>query len=57
MATYRVLVKSYINHSIVEEGAIVEYDGEPAENLEPIDRPVVEVAAAREKVARRSRDG
>lgn len=40
MAKYRVLQKSFINNSIVEEGAVVEYDGEAGPNLEPIDPPV-----------------
>jgi len=33
---YRVLEKSLIGNTIHEEGAIVEYDGLPAENLEPL---------------------
>lgn len=36
MAQYKVLQKSFINGSIVEEGAIVEFDGTPHENLEPV---------------------
>lgn len=34
MAQYRVLATSFINNSIVEEGAVVEYDGKPGSNLE-----------------------
>lgn len=34
MAQYRVLTKSYINDTIVEEDAIVEFDGKPGSNLE-----------------------
>jgi hypothetical protein len=34
MAQVRVLQKSYIGSRIVEEGEIVEYDGEIADNLE-----------------------
>lgn len=37
MAQYKVLAKSFINNSIVEEGAIVEYDGKPGTNLELIE--------------------
>lgn len=37
MPKYRVRTKSFINHTIVEEGAIVNYDGIPGPNLEPID--------------------
>ena len=33
---YKVLTKSFINGSIVEEGEIVEYDGRPGSNLEPV---------------------
>lgn len=40
MAQYRVLTKSYINNSIVEEGAVVEYDGKPGSNLELIEDEV-----------------
>jgi hypothetical protein len=38
---YRVLVRSFINNSIREEGEIVEYDGKPGSNLEPVgeDKP------------------
>jgi hypothetical protein len=36
MAQVRVLQKSYINNRIVEEGEIIEYDGELSENLEPV---------------------
>lgn len=40
MAQYRVLTKSFINNSIQEEGAIVEYDGKPGSNLELVeDKP------------------
>lgn len=34
MAQYRVLAKSFINDTIVEEGEIVNYDGKPGANLE-----------------------
>jgi len=37
MAQYRVLQKSFINDQIVEEGDIIEYDGEASVNLEPLD--------------------
>ena len=33
---YRVLTKSFINNAIREEGDIVEYDGKPGSNLEPV---------------------
>lgn len=34
MAQYRVLTKSFINNSIVEEGEVIEFDGKPGSNLE-----------------------
>ena len=34
MPKYRVLAKSFINNTVVEEGAVVEYDGQPGSNLE-----------------------
>ena len=36
MAKYRVLTRSFINLQTFEPGDEVEYDGEPADNLEPI---------------------
>ena len=42
MAKYRVKEKSFIGHSIVEEGTIVEYDGVPGNNLEPLDVPAAQ---------------
>lgn len=37
MPQYRVLTKSFINNTIVEEGAIVEFDGKAGSNLELIE--------------------
>lgn len=37
MPKYRVLAKSFIDNRLVEEGTIVDYDGQPGENLEPLD--------------------
>ena len=34
MAQYRVLQKSFINGQLLEEGAVVEFDGEASDNLE-----------------------
>jgi hypothetical protein len=34
MPQYRVLQKSFIGNRIVDEGEIVDYDGEPSDNLE-----------------------
>jgi hypothetical protein len=40
MAQYRVLTKSFINNTIYEEDAIVEYAGKPGSNLELVeDKP------------------
>lgn len=39
MASYKVLKKSFIGNAIVEEGAIVEYDGEASDNLEALEAP------------------
>lgn len=36
MAKYKVLVKSFINNTIVEAGTVVEYDGKPGSNMEPV---------------------
>lgn len=50
MAQYRVLQKSFINGELLEEGAIVEFDGEASDNLELVkkgkkgaDAPAAEV--------------
>lgn len=37
MPRYRVLEKSLIGNSIVEEGVEVDYDGLPSANLHPLD--------------------
>jgi hypothetical protein len=37
MPKYLVLEQSFINNTLVEAGAEVEYDGEPSGNLELID--------------------
>ena len=56
MPKYKVLEKSLIGNEIFEEGAIVEYDGLPGHNLEPLcdegkakAEELVEVNAARIK--------
>jgi hypothetical protein len=36
MAQYRVLQTSFINNALVQEGEVVEFDGEPGSNLEPL---------------------
>lgn len=38
MAKYRVITRSFIDNALREEGAIVDYDGIPASNLEPMDK-------------------
>lgn len=39
MAKYRVLTKSFIGNSLVDEGAVIDFDGVPSDNLEPLDPP------------------
>lgn len=39
MAKYRVTKQSFINHALVNEGDVIEYDGIPGDNLEPMDTP------------------
>ena len=36
MPQYRVVQKSFINNRIVEEGEVIDYDGEASDNLEPL---------------------
>lgn len=43
MPKYRVLQKSFIGNRIVEEGEEVDYDGEPSDNLGPIDKAAKKV--------------
>ena len=38
MAKYRVLQTSFINNSLVNEGDVVDYDGEAADNLELVSK-------------------
>lgn len=56
MARYKLLEKSYIGGRLEEAGTEVDYDGEPGENLEPLDAAahdaadaVVAAAAAKEQ--------
>jgi hypothetical protein len=37
MPQYRVLKRSFIDNHIREEGDVVNYDGYPSDNLEPLD--------------------
>lgn len=46
MPLYEVLADSVINNHFVRAGAIVEFDGEPAGNLAPVD-PQLEAVLAR----------
>lgn len=41
MAKYRVLEKSFIDNHLVEEGEIIEYEGEASGNLELVDQKEV----------------
>jgi hypothetical protein len=45
MAKYRVLTKSYIDSAIVNEGDVIEYDGEASANLELIEPEEAEPVA------------
>jgi hypothetical protein len=47
MAKYRVLVKSFINNAIREEGDVVEYDSKPGENLELIEEEEAQPKASK----------
>lgn len=53
MAKYRVLTKSFINNTIVEAGALVDYDGKPGSNLELVegDKPEAKQAKGKGKGA------
>ena len=46
MAKYRVVERSYINSSIAEADAIIEFEGTPSTNLEPVDAPAVAATEA-----------
>jgi hypothetical protein len=46
MPKFRVLKKSFINNSLVEEGTVIDYDGKPSDNLEAIDPPAQELVAS-----------
>lgn len=51
MPKYRVLEPSFINNALVKEGDIVEFDGIPGSNLEPIDKAAKSAASSPEAVA------
>ena len=46
MAKYEVTETSYINGALRKEGDIVDYDGEPAGNLKPLDKAAEKAAKA-----------
>jgi hypothetical protein len=46
MAEYIVLETSFINNSLVEPGARVEYDGKPGKNLQPVKKAKGKAAEA-----------
>lgn len=37
MAQYRLLEKTFINNSLQEAGAIIEYDGQPGSTMQPVE--------------------
>ena len=39
MAQVRILTKSFVGNTIVEEGAVIEYDGEIGSNMELVEQP------------------
>lgn len=45
MPQFRVLVTSFIDNKLVQEGDVVDYDGIPHTNLEPLDKPGKTAAA------------
>ena len=45
MPQYRVKQKSFINNAMREEGEIVDYEGTPSSNLEPMDASAVAAVA------------
>lgn len=55
MPSYKVLVKSYIGNAIREEGEVVEYDGDVADNLEALEAPAP-VSSSKGKKASPSSD-
>ena len=44
MPKYKVLQKSFIGNRLVEEGETIDYDGEPSDNLEPVDKAAKKAA-------------
>jgi hypothetical protein len=46
MPKFRVAHTSFIDNRLVHEGDIVDYDGEPSDNLEPVDKAAKKLAAA-----------
>jgi hypothetical protein len=50
VAKYKVLEKSFINGALVEEGEIIDYDGEPGPNLEPVSKKRNTVQTAKTNV-------
>lgn len=46
MAKYEVTETSYINGALQHVGAVIDYDGEPAGNLKPLDKAAEKAAKA-----------
>lgn len=46
MPQYRVLQTSFIGNRLVQEGDVIDFDGEPSDNLEPMDKAAKKAAAA-----------
>lgn len=54
MPKYRVLEQSFINNVLVNLGDVIEFDGVPGSNLEPIDKAAKAAASSPEAVAANS---
>lgn len=44
MAKYRVRFTSFLDNKLVQEDDVVDYDGIPHDNLEPLDKPAEQAA-------------
>ena len=54
-AEYKVKATSFFNDNIVPEGTVIQFDGEPGDNLEPLnDEARAAVAAAAERRAQKA---
>lgn len=50
MPKYRLLADSFINNTLSKAGEVVDYDGEPGANMEPVDKAAERITAVKKSM-------